>query len=178
MKTNPLSHAAVNHPKAVIWSLVIISLLLSALIVKVKVDTDPENMLSADEPVRVFHDQVKKEFSLYDVLVLGIVNEVDENGVFNPKTLKNVQILTEFAATLASEKDPEKKVVAKDIIAPGNTEAIIQSGPGQISFQWLMKEAPADSAGALRIRDLAMDNPLLRAPLSLRTARRSPSICR
>ena len=28
----------------------------------VEVDTDPENMLSADEPARVFHDETRKRF--------------------------------------------------------------------------------------------------------------------
>ena len=41
----------------------------------IKIDTDPENMLPADEPVRVFHNQMKKELSLYDMVVVGIVNE-------------------------------------------------------------------------------------------------------
>ncbi len=165
MKNNAFTNTAVNHPKAVVWISVIISLLLTAFIVKVKVDTDPENMLAADEPVRVFHNQVKKEFNLYDVLVLGVVNEKDPNGVFNPRTLKNIEILTDFAATPHSAKDPDKRAVAKAIIAPGNTEAIIQSGPGQISFKWLMKHAPADQKGSLQIRDLAMDNPLLKGTL-------------
>ena len=52
----------------------------------VTVDTDPENMLSPSEPVRIFHDEMKKRMDLHDMVVVGIVNEHDPNGVFNPYT--------------------------------------------------------------------------------------------
>ena len=35
---------------------------------KIKVDTDPENMLSPKEPVRAYHDYVKKTFDLNSLL--------------------------------------------------------------------------------------------------------------
>ncbi|MGD9161284.1 MAG: hypothetical protein PVG39_22920, partial [Desulfobacteraceae bacterium] len=65
-----------------------------------KVDTDPENMLPADEPVRVFHDSMKKELQLYDMVVVGVVNESHPDGVFNPQTLKNIYDLADYAKTL------------------------------------------------------------------------------
>ncbi len=168
MKNKTQSHAlvlsSINHPKLVLWGLVLISLLISIMMVKVKVDTDPENMLSKTEAVRVFHNQVKKEFNLYDVVVLGIVNEKDPNGVFNPNSLKHVQTLTEFVMQLKGD-DPTKQVVARDVIAPGNTEIVEQAGEGQVSFDWLMKVAPDTIKGALAIRDKAMDNPLLKGTL-------------
>ena len=40
----------------------------------VKIDTDPENMLSSNEPVRIFHNEMKQKFGLYDMLVVGITN--------------------------------------------------------------------------------------------------------
>jgi aspartate--ammonia ligase len=40
----------------------------------VQVDTDPENMLPATEPVRAFNSEMKSEFALYDMLVVGVVN--------------------------------------------------------------------------------------------------------
>ena len=40
----------------------------------VAIDTDPENMLSAEEPVRLFHNAMKREFTLYDIVVVGVVN--------------------------------------------------------------------------------------------------------
>ncbi len=37
------------------------------------IDTDPENMLREDEPVRVFHNRMKRELSLHDLVVVGVV---------------------------------------------------------------------------------------------------------
>ena len=41
----------------------------------VKIDTDPENMLPADEPIRIFHTEMKAKLALYDMVVVGVVNE-------------------------------------------------------------------------------------------------------
>jgi hypothetical protein len=51
--------------------MVVATLVLGALIPLIKVDTDPENMLSAEEPVRLFHNQTKRQFDLSDIVVLA-----------------------------------------------------------------------------------------------------------
>lgn len=166
MKTGSrLIQFSINRPKFVTTLLVIMTLLLGALIVRVHVDTDPENMLSEDEAVRVYHNLVKKEFTLYDMVVLGIVNEKHPDGVFNPSTLQHVEQLTEFAKTLSHPTAPEKRVVSRDIIAPGNVDTIEQAGPGQVRFEWLMQKAPNTREGALKIKESAMGNPLLNGTL-------------
>ena len=156
---------SIKKPKLVTTIMVVAALLIGSLILKVQVDTDPENMLSETEQVRVFHNQVKKDFSLYDVVVLGVVNEKDPDGVFNPATLKNVHELTEFARTITDPEDPKRTVVSRDIIAPGNVDTIEQAGIGQVRFEWLMQEPPATREEALKIRDSAMSNPLLKGTL-------------
>src|SRR3990172_6093559 len=102
-----------DHPKLIIWIMVAVTFTLLALAAlpavwprtseflnPVAVDTDPENMLPADEPVRVFHNAMKREFSLYDMVVVGVVNEMNPDGVFNPETLGRVYALTQYARTL------------------------------------------------------------------------------
>lgn len=166
MKPNKAIQFSITRPKLTIWALVLISLLLSLFIFKVEVDTDPENMLSEHEAVRVFHNRIKKEFTLHDVVVLGVVNESHPDGVFNPATLTAVHTLTNFALDLKSSTEPEKHVVAKDLIALGTTETIEQSGLGQVKFTWLMKTPPKSREEALSIRDKAMSNPLLKGTLA------------
>ena len=156
---------SINRPKLVTWVMVLATLVLGAMMVRVQVDTDPENMLSEKEAVRIFHHEAKQIFGLHDVVVVGVVNETHPDGVFNPETLGHVHDLTQFAMHLTDEKNPEKRVVTKDVIAPGNVDAIEQAGLGQVRFEWLMKEPPRTREEALRIRDLAMDNPLLKGTL-------------
>ncbi len=160
-----LTGISINHPRLVTIMMLLVTIILGTMIFKVQVDTNPENMLAEDEAVRVFHNQVKKDFTLHDVVVLGIVNDHHPDGVFNSATLKRVQQLTEFAGTLSDPDDPDKRIISRDIIAPANVEIIKQDGPGQIRFEWLMKEAPTTEAGALAIRDHAMANPLLKGTM-------------
>lgn len=59
---------------------------------KVKIDTDPKNMLPTTSEVRVFNDLVDQWFSLHkDMIVLGIYNEKE---IFNPETLERISRFT------------------------------------------------------------------------------------
>ncbi len=160
-----LIQVSIKHPKLITVLMILATIILGLMTLKVKVDTDPENMLSEDEAVRAFHNRMKKEFDLNDVVVLGIVNEEHPEGVFNPATLKRVQELTEFVWGLSDPNDPDKHVVTRNLMAPGNVDTIEQAGRGQVRFEWLMKEAPETQEGANRIRDSAMANPLLKGTL-------------
>lgn len=160
-----LVQISIKNPKTITIFMVLVTLALGALISKVHVDTDPENMLEADEPVRLFHDATKKEFALHDVVVLGIVNDQDKDGAFNPETLAHVFTLSKYAATLTDPDDPSRHVVSQDIMAPDNVDAIEQAGLGSVRFSWLMEKAPETREEALRLRDLAMDNPLFKGTL-------------
>ncbi|MEX2498680.1 MAG: MMPL family transporter [Wenzhouxiangellaceae bacterium] len=135
----------------------------------VVIDTDPENMLAEDEPVRVFHDEAKDEFDLYDMVVLGIVNESDPDGVFNPGTLGRIHALTDHVRGLSDPDAPDgpardeyRGVVGVDVIAPSNVDDIRQAGPGQVAFSWLMETPPETREQAREIRERAMRIPMLR----------------
>jgi len=157
---------SLDHYKLVTVVMVVFTLALAAFIPLIKVDTDPENMLSEDEAVRVFHNQTKKDFVLNDIVVVGIVNNKDPNGVFNPDSLGRIYELTQYARTLQwpSVEDPNETigVVEVDLLAPSLVDHIGQGGPGVITFEWLMPRPPETQAEALAIRDKAMSNPMLK----------------
>ncbi|MFP4053746.1 MAG: efflux RND transporter permease subunit [Phycisphaerae bacterium] len=108
-----MTKKSLDHPKALTAAMVGLTLLVAALALlpnvyppaarwlnTITVDTDPENMLSEDEPVRVFHDRMKERYDLNDMVVVGVVNNEHPEGVFNPSTLEKVWKLTAFAKTL------------------------------------------------------------------------------
>jgi predicted RND superfamily exporter protein len=134
-----------------------------------KVDTDPENMLPEDEPVRVFHNEMKEEMSLHDMVVVGVVNEAHPEGVFNPESLSKVYELTEYAKTLRWEdkENPDEQVgvVRVDILAPSTVDNIEQGGPGTVNFEWLMQSPPTTPEGARAIREKAERIPFLNGTL-------------
>jgi hypothetical protein len=157
-----------DHPKWITWTMVLFALVCAAMIPMIQVDTDPENMLPADEPVRVFHNQTKQRFDLSDIVVLGVINESHPAGVFNAATLGRVYELTEFAKTLRWEdpKQPGKQagVIEVDMIAPSLIDHI-EGGGGMVRFEWLMPQPPKTDEEALEIRDKVMSNQLLRGTM-------------
>lgn len=173
-----LTHLALAHPKTGFWLSGGLSLLLILLVAlpfalpqasflpRLTIDTDPENMLHKDEPVRVFHNAMKQEFTLYDMVVVGVINRSHPQGVFNPQTLHDIHQLTEFARTLTWEKDGQPQgVVSIDLIAPSTVDHIEQAGLGTVRFEWLMATPPATDAEAAAIADKALRIPFLRDTL-------------
>ncbi|MCP5347855.1 MAG: MMPL family transporter [Gammaproteobacteria bacterium] len=170
-----LSEQAVSHPKRYLWGAGLMSAVLLILVTlpslwpsqfpllnPLQIDTDPENMLEADEPVRVLHNAMRKEFSLYDIVVVGVVNNSNPQGVFNVQSLNNVYRLAEYASTLRWEQgDSSEGVVAVDMIAPSTVDNIEQDGLGAVRFEWLMSEPPQTEAEALAIAEKAQRLPFL-----------------
>ena len=164
-----ITEYSLGHYKSITIVMVVFTLVLGALISFIKVDTDPENMLSEDEPVRVFHDRTKERFALSDIVVVGVVNNKDPNGVYNPSSLARIYELAEFAKKLRweDENDPNKQigVIEVDLLAPSTVDHIGQGGPGTVTFEWLMDKPPATQAEALEIKEKAMSNPMLKGTL-------------
>lgn len=144
---------SVNHPKLVVAILSLALILSFIQYPKMKVDTDPENMLPENDSVRVFHNNNKKEFSLYDFIVLGIVNEKDPNGVFNVSTLTKIYKITK-------EIENIKGVISYELMSLATKDDIEQAGIGAVRFKWLMSRPPQTEKEALHIRDRTMANPV------------------
>ncbi len=175
-----LTRISINHPRIVVFVVTVFTLglllasVLPSLFLKtfpymntIKVDTDPENMLSGDEPARVYHNAEKKEFGLWDVIVVGVVNDTQKNGVFNKKTLSDVYDLVEYAKTISWKDADGKKqgVVEVDVMAPSTVDNIEQAGPGTVRFDWLMPRAPKTEAEAEAVWEKAARLPMLNGTL-------------
>jgi len=164
-----VTNFSIKHYRLIAAAVVLFTLILASFIPRIRVDTDPENMLSENEPVRVFHNQTKEQFSLSDIVVVGVVNNKNPNGVFNPSSLKRIYELTEFARTLrwqdVQSPDRQVGVIEVDLLAPSTVDHIGQGGPGEVKFEWLMHEPPTTQAEALEIKNKAMSNPLLKGTL-------------
>ncbi|MBB5518450.1 hypothetical protein FHS62_001248 [Amphiplicatus metriothermophilus] len=131
-----------------------------------KIDTDPENMLGEDEPVRVYHNAMKDEFTLHDLIVVGVVDQTTADGVFTARTLSDVYALTEFAKTIRWEDDGATVgVIGVDIIAPSTVDNIEQAGLGSVSFDWLMPRPPETDEEARAVRARAERIPTLKDTL-------------
>ncbi|MDP8217313.1 MAG: hypothetical protein P9M03_01160 [Candidatus Theseobacter exili] len=103
-----LTNFSLKHPWIVILIVLLVSIFFLIQFPKVKFDNDPENMLSEDEYIRVFHNQVKDKYSLYDFVIVGIVNNTNNDGIFNVETLSKIHNLTKKLISLhiSSDKKP------------------------------------------------------------------------
>ncbi|MCB1591478.1 MAG: MMPL family transporter [Alphaproteobacteria bacterium] len=175
-----LSEMAVDRPKSFMRLAVLISLLcilgvaLPTLMPQqvtflpaLSIDTDPENMLSSEEPVRAYHNARKEEYSLYDMIVVGVINTTDPNGVFNPQSLRNIYELGEYAREIAWDgpDGQTEGVIGAEVIAPSNVDNIEQAGMGTVRFEWLMKTPPETQEDAKAVYEKAANLPFLKDTL-------------
>lgn len=147
---------ALDHPKLVVAASLIITLFFGWQMPKIHIDTDPENMLPADEEVRLFHDEVKEAFGVHDWIVLGVVREA---GLFRAESLARIASITERGAEIEG-------VIADDIIAPTEVDDIFTTEEGILRVETLMEEAPETDEGARTILARIRNNPLFRGKLA------------
>ncbi len=120
---------SVEHPRIVTLVMIVLTLGFAALMPRVHVDTDPENMLSADNPARVFDREMKQRFAVHDMIVVGVVNEKDPDGVFNPGSLRKIYALTEFAKRLDGKGLEPGDINIDAILADAGLTKGAESGP-------------------------------------------------
>ena len=150
-----LVNFAINHPRWVIGLAILITAVMAAFIPRAIIDTDPENMLTADEPVRVIHSRIKAEFGLSDYLVLGFTGEGD---LLEPA-------FTARLAELVASIESMPGVVADDVLAPSTVDDIYRTPDGSLvvggltddRLGWAEQPSVAAKIGA---------NPMLRGKLA------------
>jgi len=150
-----LTEFSINHPWLVIVGIVLVTVFFAAQLPDIKIDTDPENMLEANEPARVFDQQVKEEFSIYDFIAVGVV---DEKGAFNKQLLTDVYRIMEEVAEIDG-------VIADDILAPSMVDDIKQTD-GILTVKTLLKKEPQSDEEARYILGRIKDNPILKGKLA------------
>lgn len=145
---------ATNRPRTIYIFTWLLVLVFGALIARIQIDTDPENMLPAEEPQRMFHNAVEDRFSLHDAIVVGIVNEDHPNGIFNTASLSALHSLNNAILELDG-------VITPDLMSLAQADNISQQDPGTIRFEWMMRTAPVTQQQADDIRAKVNRLPLL-----------------
>ena len=131
-----LVELGIRHSGAVIGAVVVAALVFSALMLRVQTDTDPENMLPGDHPVRVLNRSLGDDFGANDMLAVGIV---DDRGVLDPGT---------FTAISAIVEDIE----ALDGVVPGGIVSFVSAvevGAGPITADQVDEIVEAVAANPL-----------------------------
>ncbi len=150
MKKQSLVRFSVERPKTVFAAAIIITLAFLTQFPKIRIDTNPKNMLPPDSSVRVWNDEVDAAFGLYaDMIVVGVTNE---GGVLNPRTLGKVSRITEEAMAI-------KGVAGRDVNAiPTITNVTAEAGGLRVAP--LMSKVPENGAELDAFKRQLFGNPM------------------
>ncbi len=151
-----LFQLAVSKPKIIYWSLIAVTLICAAMMINIKIDTDPENMLPDTQHERVFHNEIKQKFQLHDAIVVGVVSE-EESGIYNLGTLNAIAQLSQQIAKIEG-------VITVDLMSLQTVDNITQQNDA-IRFEWMMRQAPESLLEANQIKQNIERLPLFRNTL-------------
>lgn len=146
-----LLNYCLTNPKRVYQILGLMAIIALAMFPSIQIDTDPENMLKQDNPARVFHNQVKADFAMHDMIVVGAISQ---DSLFNVEKLNALHKLSNYILTLDG-------VIKADVLALSEVDNISQAGPGTIAFSYLMKQAPTTKQQAEFIKQAIKRLPML-----------------
>src|SRR3990172_5371961 len=113
-----LTKYSLDHPKAIIGIVILLTALFGSQFTKITIDTDPENMLELDQPERVLYNRVKNEFGINDLIVVGIV---DEKGIFRTEALERVARATSVILKI-------RGVINEDVVSLTTTDNVKSAG--------------------------------------------------
>lgn len=130
----------------------------------ITIDTDPENMLEESHPARVFHNDVKKTFSMYDAIVVGVIapNESsngslvkgESKGIYTPESLSAIDKVTQHILSIDG-------VITRDVMSFSTVDNITQGEQGELVFSWLMTTPPKSEEEAQHIASSIKRLPML-----------------
>ena len=143
-----LTEIVTRFPKTTIAITLIITIFFIIQFPKIRIDTDPENMLEHSQSDRLFYDKVKKEFGIHDLLVVGIV---DENGIFNQSVLKRIANVTDEILKI-------KGVIIEDVVSL-RTSDNVTSEEGTLVVRRFMGEIPQGPDDIERLKNAVYGNP-------------------
>jgi predicted RND superfamily exporter protein len=151
-------HFCTSHPKRILWFTLVLTLLVAAQIPRIHIDTDPENMLPAQQADRITHDRIKQQFNLYDLIVVGVVNQTHPNGIYNDASLSNLKDLSNSIKLIDG-------VIDHELMSLSTVDNITQEGPGTIRFQWMMPDSTKDQLSASDVQKAVSRLPMFQNTL-------------
>ncbi len=139
---------SLRFPKTVVALTLLATIFFAAQFPKARIDTDPENMLETNQLDRVFYRQVKQEFGIRDLLVVGLV---DEQGVLRVPTLEKLSRAAEQILAIPG-------VVAEDVVSLATSDNIT-AREGSLEIRKFLAEPPRTDEALAQLRRELFGNP-------------------
>jgi len=145
-----------NKPKQLYLIVVTMVALTLAMFPMLQIDTDPENMLDKDATARVFHNQIKQQFVMHDMVVVGIVSK---QSIYTLNNLATLNKISGYIQTL--EEVIMDDYLALDVIDNISQEYDESGNNIGIRFSYLMKQAPVSEAQVDEVQKAIKRLPML-----------------
>ena len=184
-----LTEFAIRHSKLVMWSGLLITFIFLAAFPSLKTDTDPIHMLPQDNPAISLYKQVKAEFDIYDLVVLGI-NSKDGSSLFTAEKLATIHKITQEILEIRDEPPSEttfskffRKLqflkedvdsnsldleifVRDDVMAISQIDDMVRNEAGELLLEPLMATPPQTDEEAADILRRINDNPMINGKMT------------
>ena len=144
----------VDFPWLTIGAILLLTVWAILQLPKITTDTDPENMLEPDAPVRVSHESTKRTFGIHELIVVGFESERD---------LFNVEDLTKLFR-VNREILNIKGVIIPDVLSLVTTDTMRKSGD-TLEVRKLLEHPPQTQEDVRQLKDTLLGNPLFREKL-------------
>jgi hydrophobe/amphiphile efflux-3 (HAE3) family protein len=144
----------VDFPRLTISVILVLTVWAIFQLPKITTDTDPENMLEPNAPVRVSHEAAKRTFGIHELIVVGFESEQD---------LFNVEDLTKLFR-INREILNIKGVIIPDVLSLVTTDTMRKSGD-TLEIRKLLEHPPQTQEDVRQLKDTLLGNPLFREKL-------------
>lgn len=151
----------VDFPWPTIGVILLLTLWALLQLPKMTTDTDPENMLEPDAPVRLSHEAAKRTFGIHELIVVGFESERD---LFNVDDLTKLFRINREILTI-------KGVILPDVLSLVTTDTMRKKGD-ILEVRKLLEQPPQTQEEVLQLRETLLGNPLFREKLISQDGRR------
>lgn len=161
-----------THKGKWVYAVLLLAVLFCAYQMRlITIDTDPENMLEANHPARVFHNEVKHTFAMHDAIVVGVIassandtatenaDRTTNKGIYTSENLSSIDKVTQHILNTEG-------VIAQDVMSFSTVDNITQGDSGELKFSWMMPNAPASQEEAGKIAEAIARLPMLQGTLA------------
>ena len=151
----------VDFPRLTISVILLFTVWAILQLPKITTDTDPENMLEPDAPVRVSHESTKRTFGIHELIVVGFESERD---LFNAEDLTKLFRINREILNIPG-------VIIPDVLSLVTTDTMRKSGD-TLEIRKLLEHPPQTQEEAGELKETLLGNPLFREKLISQDGRR------
>ncbi|RMF11616.1 MAG: RND family transporter [Candidatus Dadabacteria bacterium] len=148
-----LFRQVVHHPWVILLLLVLMTVGLGSQLPKTTMETNIEEMLPKALDAYINKKRLEEDFNAADMVVIGILNETDPHGIYNPHTLKLVDELTNWLRT----RKEFRTIGLSDLLSLSTIKDIRGTADG-MEVELFMPSPPKDRTAIERLRQRLEDN--------------------